>query len=228
MGLWVDRSNAIAKKTNMHKCYGDPQQRTGCWKYVDKDGNAVCKSGYDRDGNKPLVERTAIVDGELQLKRSHPKMHNFNPAFIVALRCNMDIKVVLSGLHAYSLIFYITDYASKPQHSSGVTEDLIKAGIRKYEREVEKARSEGDEQRLEWLLTSRALVIRCLTALNSKVQTSAAETVSYLLHKPMLYKSHDIANVKFSQMLSRIERACSSDKACHNMTTTQPMATVKT
>ena len=204
---WVDRSRAIASKVQIHKCYGDPDARTGCFTLNDADGTPVCKAGFDENGDKPLVPATTLTaDGELQLKRSHPRLNHYNPAMSVALRCNMDIKVILSGLHALSLIFYISDYATKPQHSTGVTEDLIKAGLRKYATALDKAQDEGDHERAAWMLESRALVIRCLTALNSKIQTSAAEAVTFLLDEPMLYKSHEVANVKFSGMLWYIDQ----------------------
>jgi hypothetical protein len=103
--IWVDRCNKLAEKTQVHSCYGDPDKRTGCYTITDSDNNPVCKSGFDEDGNKPLIPATGMTDkGELQLKRSHPRVNNYNPAMIAVLRSNMDIKIVLSGLHAYSLI----------------------------------------------------------------------------------------------------------------------------
>jgi hypothetical protein len=88
--LWIDRCNSLAAKPQRHKCYGDPAERTGCWTITDKDNNPVCKSGFDQDGNKPLVFATNITaEGELELRRSHPKINNFNPAMIAVLRCNM-------------------------------------------------------------------------------------------------------------------------------------------
>jgi hypothetical protein len=39
--LWIDRCNSLAAKTQTHKCYGDPAERTGCWTITDKDNNPV-------------------------------------------------------------------------------------------------------------------------------------------------------------------------------------------
>jgi hypothetical protein len=83
--------------------------------------------------------------------------------------------------------------------------------MRKYVAAVTKANEDGEHQRAAWLQESRALVIRCLTSLNSKIQNGAPEAVSFLFDKPMLYKSHDIANVRFSPMLWHIERQFTSN-----------------
>ena len=58
---------------------------------------------------------------------------------------------------------------------------------------------------MAWLNESRSLVIRCLTSLNSKIQTGAPECVSFHLNKPMLYKSHEVANLKFNQILWNVD-----------------------
>jgi hypothetical protein len=69
------------------------------------------------------------------------------------------------------------------------------------------AEADDDHQKVTWLQESRALVIRCLTTLNSKIQTGAPECVSFHLNKPMLYKSHDVANLKFNGILWQVDKA---------------------
>ena len=73
-------AQAIAYVANMH------EHRPTCY----KNGKLVCRFGYPQE----LVPRT-LIDNEtyvLHILRNHEWINGYNPATMIALRCNMDIK----------------------------------------------------------------------------------------------------------------------------------------
>ncbi|PBK79447.1 hypothetical protein ARMGADRAFT_950809, partial [Armillaria gallica] len=53
--------------------------------------------------------------GELCLCCLNSLVNNFNDTIIHAVRCNMDIKFIGSGVSAKAILYYITDYITKSQ-----------------------------------------------------------------------------------------------------------------
>jgi hypothetical protein len=98
-------SNLIAINRNMHS------HNPTCYKY-SRGKRGKCRFGAPW----PLHEISTInEDGILQLKRSHPAINNWNPIIAATMRCNHDISFIPTNAKFLSLMYYITDYATKQE-----------------------------------------------------------------------------------------------------------------
>jgi hypothetical protein len=62
----------------------------------------------------PLEEETHFTnEGLLRHRRNHPMVNSYNQALSIALRHNHDITMICSKSHSLSMLFYLTNYATK-------------------------------------------------------------------------------------------------------------------
>jgi hypothetical protein len=90
-----------------------------CVKYSMKD---IAKIGLQEYKRQPcrfkapwkLVPETHYTqDGILQVKRNHQMVNRYNKSMAIALRHNHDISMILSKKQGLSLVYYMTNYATK-------------------------------------------------------------------------------------------------------------------
>jgi hypothetical protein len=201
----IDDVEILALCVNSHRC------NPGCFKKKTKP--LVCRYGYGPGGRQQLVLKTHLdADGKLVLKRTHATLNNFHDCMLIALRCNVDVKVILSGVHSRSLIFYITAYTSKSQLSIQSRRDLLLACLSKNEaRYCEILGDDSPHQHRDaHREKARIMTINCLNKFTSAVELGAALVLTHLLGLPNHYSSHTIAHVMFNQAVSFVEHAYGS------------------
>lgn len=100
-------ANCVARKKQVHSTY----YSAICFKYrlrgADKNG---CRFGMPRD----LVSKSKVDDlGVIHLARNHAWVTPWNLAIASCIRSNHDISWVLTVSKSLSLLYYITNYATK-------------------------------------------------------------------------------------------------------------------
>jgi hypothetical protein len=62
----------------------------------------------------PLEEKTHFTaEGLLRYQRNHRMVNGYNQAMAIGLRHNHDISMIISKTHSLSMVYYITNYATK-------------------------------------------------------------------------------------------------------------------
>ncbi|CAF4254443.1 unnamed protein product, partial [Adineta steineri] len=140
---------------------------------------------------KELHDTTTIniETGEILMRRAHPMMNNFNEWFLLACRCNMDIKFIWSGADTKALVYYISDYITKKNLSFHDTNSLIYQAVEKFEK------NQDNISYSDAVDKSRRLILRCFNTLASKQEISAVQVASYVMGWPDHYTSHTFVNI---------------------------------
>jgi Helitron helicase-like domain at N-terminus len=105
-------SNAVARKKQVHS----KRHLATCFKYQRSGlGKNACRFGMPRD-----LEPVSRVDGlgVVHLARNHGWINPWNPAIASCIRSNQDISWILIVSGYLSLIYYITNYATKDDVST--------------------------------------------------------------------------------------------------------------
>ena len=124
-------SNAVASSKQMHS----PNHNATCFKYHQRGkGKGVCRFGMPRE-----LLSTSKIDtlGVIHLARNHPWINPWNPAIASYIRSNHDLSWIPTIAKSLSLVYYLTNYATKDDLSP--QQILIKAALLK--RTIEKAKS---------------------------------------------------------------------------------------
>jgi hypothetical protein len=109
-------SDEFEKEANF--CAGSTQIHTHtatCLKY------AIGRPAKDRNLCRfkapwPLVPETSIdKDGVLHIRRGHPTVNRWNKAMAVGLRHNQDISFIGTQTRTFSIMYYVTNYATKSE-----------------------------------------------------------------------------------------------------------------
>ena len=82
-----------------------------CYKY-SSSGNKTCCFNLDENNVMPFTSFDEEV-GSVVMRHLDGMVNNYNPSIALATRCNGDIKFMMSGDAAKSVLFYITDYITK-------------------------------------------------------------------------------------------------------------------
>ncbi|CAF1224176.1 unnamed protein product [Rotaria sordida] len=140
---------------------------------------------------KELHDTTTIntETGEILMRCAHPMMNNFNEWFLLACRCNMDIKFIWSGADTKVLIYYISDYITKKNLSFHDTNSLIYQAVEKFEK------NKNNISYTDALDKSRRLILRCFNKLASQQEISSVQVASYLMEWSDHYTSHTFVNI---------------------------------
>lgn len=165
-----------------------------CYKYDPHQ----CR--FELGENKELRPIT-VVDpetGEIRLQCLHGLVNNFNETILTALRCNMDIKYIGSGVSAKAVVFYITDYITKSQLHAHVAYAALELAYKKLGET-----SPGDDS-----ITIRAkrLLQHCAYLLISHQEMSAQQVVSYLMDFEDHFTSHRYVNIFWTSFEHFINR----------------------
>ena len=115
---FIDDVNKLVKVANTHSC------RATCYKYRKTQ---ECRFDYPRE----LVPKSRIEGNVIKLKRTNEMINNYNPFLMTCVRCNHDIKFILSGKDGKNIAFYVTNYATKSQLSTHNMVPLIAASKKK-------------------------------------------------------------------------------------------------
>ncbi|KAH9895270.1 hypothetical protein C8Q73DRAFT_614790, partial [Cubamyces lactineus] len=136
------------------------------------------------DGSTCAQTHLDEESGAVVLRRLHPRIASYNDLVVYLMRCNMDIKFIGSGEAAKALIYYITDYITKPSlpiHVGlGALSYAIQRTNEKYPR-LEEAIGAGSSKGALTLTVNRMI---------SRQELSQQQVMSYLVGGGDVYSSH--------------------------------------
>ena len=172
-----------------------------CYKYW-KGPPEPKECRFELDTNN-IVLRTTVDDttGDITYQHLDGLINNFNSVIIQALRCNMDIKFIGSGVSAKAILYYITDYIAKNQLKSHVAYTLLEAAIRKIE---------ALENSTSVTKRGKQLLQKCAHALVSQQELSSQQVASYLLDLDDHYTSHAFKPLYWTAFESYVNKQCPS------------------
>ncbi|KAH9850104.1 hypothetical protein C2E23DRAFT_712060, partial [Lenzites betulinus] len=140
------------------------------------DGSTVPKTFIDEES------------GGIVLRRLHPRIANYNDLVIFLIKSNMEIKFIGSGEAAKALLYYITDYITKPSLPMHVGLGALSYAIqRTNEKFPHLLASSGDSSGAP--ATAGALTMT-VNRMLSRQEISHQQVMSYLVGGGDVYSSH--------------------------------------
>ncbi|PVH91577.1 hypothetical protein DM02DRAFT_663849 [Periconia macrospinosa] len=133
-----------------------------------------------------LVERTSFTeDGALRIRRSHSMVNRWNKAMAVGLRHNHDISSIATQCKTMSIIYYVTNYATKVEdpvwkRAAAAAELLAPLGTVTMENPTDPARGhvEDDDGRQS---KTRQFLMKVANRVFTERPVSQVEVVAHLL-----------------------------------------------
>jgi hypothetical protein len=176
----VDDSNTVARKKQLHSKH----HLSTCFKYQRSgSGKSSCRFGMPRE----LVPTSTIDEfGIIHLVRSHPWVNPWNPALASCLRSNHDISWIPTVSKSLSLIYYITNYATKDDVSPW--QIIAKAALLKQS--IERAKTADPPTATDLRLQEKGttnFALRCFNTLAHDREVSGIQVASTLLQLPFYY-----------------------------------------
>lgn len=173
-------SNCVARKTQVHSKH----HLATCFKYRQTGpGKNACRFGMPRD----LVPVPKIDEfGLIHLARNHAWINPWNPAIASCVRSNHDISWIPTVSKSLSLIYYITNYATKDDVSPW--QMVAKAALLKQS--IEKAKVAEPPTAIDLRLREKGVknfALRCFNALSHDREISGVQVASVLLQLPTYY-----------------------------------------
>lgn len=176
-----------------------------CWKYL--------KVGQPRDDSHCRLRMNGVTraettlddeTGSILLRRLHPRIASYNPVLIFLLQCNNDIKFIGSGEAAKALLYYITDYVTKPSLTAHVglaaLSHAIQTTTKKYP-DISDNHIASD--------VSRRALTSTVNYMMSRREISHQQVMSYLVGGGDYYTSHSYAILHwggFSKLVDKYEK----------------------
>ncbi|KAJ7842470.1 hypothetical protein B0H14DRAFT_2297674, partial [Mycena olivaceomarginata] len=136
--------------------------------------------------------------GEIHLRCLDGLVNNFNATIIEAVRNNMDIKFVGSGVSAKGILYYITDYITKSQLKTHVAFAMLELAVKKLK--------DFDPQEDEMTTRAKKLLQKCAYAMISQQELSAQQVALYLLDFEDHFTSHSYRNFYWTSFENFINR----------------------
>jgi hypothetical protein len=173
-------SNCVARRMQVHS----KNHLTTCFKYRQTGSRKnACRFGMPRD----LVPTSTVDEfGLIHLARSHAWINPWNPAIASCVRYNQDISWIPTISKSLSLIYYITNYATKDDVSPW--QIIAKAALLKQS--IEKAKVAEPPTATDLRLREKGVnnfALRCFNALSHDREISGVQVASVLLQLPTYY-----------------------------------------
>jgi hypothetical protein len=180
--LFAD-SNAVAHKKQMHSS----NHTATCFKYSHSNpGKKTCRFGMPRE----LVPVSNVDEfGVTHLARNHGWVNAWNPAIATCIRSNHDVSWIPTMAKTLSLVYYITNYATKDDISPA--QILLKAALLK--RSIEGAKAALDPNEADLRIKNKDMdqfALRSFNTLSHDQEISAVQIASSLLQKPNHYTNN--------------------------------------
>ncbi|EIW53407.1 uncharacterized protein TRAVEDRAFT_133805, partial [Trametes versicolor FP-101664 SS1] len=126
--------------------------------------------------------------GGVVLRRLHPRIASYNDLVIFLLQCNMDIKFIGSGEAAKALLYYVTDYITKPSLPMHVGLSALSYAI---QRTNEKFPTKvGQITAIDAPDRARGALTLTVNRMMSRQEISHQQVMSYLVGGGDVYRSH--------------------------------------
>ncbi|KDQ16320.1 hypothetical protein BOTBODRAFT_72433, partial [Botryobasidium botryosum FD-172 SS1] len=189
-----------ARQADLHhlvkKCQTHTHKET-CWKHCKVDEVKTCRFGLDPSNTTPET----IIDmetGEITLQHLEGMINNYCEVILEAVRCNVDIKPVLSGAVAKALSFYFTDYITKSTLKSHIAYQALETAVKKM--------GELDLKLEDKIVHVKRLLQKCANAMISQQELAGAEVASHLLGLEDHFTSHTFNNLYWTSFEHAIEK----------------------
>jgi hypothetical protein len=134
-------------------------------------------------------------------KRTFSFFNNWCPAILQCLHANLDIKLLTNSLHTKDLVWYITNYLTKKQHTSTNISALL---AKTYVNHCAQTKLSPDLKGI-----NKKLIQQCGNTLSCKQELSAPEVISYLMGWGDRYISHPFETIQWYPLLKLIKKAYS-------------------
>jgi len=167
-----EQERKLARAVQLHSC-----SVTTCLKIVK--GRLQCKRRAPFQLSK---DDWIDVDGQWGPKRFCEFLNNWNPTIMRTLRGNHDVKLIMSGADTKTLVWYVTNYATKKQQQSSNVSTLLARRIEHHKR--------LERREMDVVKINKRLIQRCANALTTDHEFSAPEIISYLMGWGDRFQSH--------------------------------------
>jgi hypothetical protein len=142
-----------------------------------------------------LVEKTAFVDGVLEIRRNHSMVNRWNKAIAVGLRHNHDFSFIATQRRTMAIVYYVTNYATKIEDpawkrvaaAAEFLQVLDKSGT---ERPAETTASRGEDDCIQ--NRTRQFLMRVANRIFTERPLSQVEVVAHLLGYKMEFTNSDV------------------------------------
>jgi hypothetical protein len=136
---------------------------------------------------RDILERSKVDDyGIVYLARNHAWVNPWNPAIASCIRSNHDISWIPTMSKSLSLLYYITNYATKDDVSPG--QIVAKAALLKQA--IDRAKSASAPRQVDMRLRERGMdkfALRCFNSLSQDREVSGVQVASTILQLPSYY-----------------------------------------
>ncbi|KAJ8481663.1 hypothetical protein ONZ51_g5834 [Trametes cubensis] len=161
-----------------------------CFKYVPNGTvptstahrNALCRMRID--GSTCAQTHLDEESGAVILRRLHPRIASYNDLVVYLMRCNMDIKFIGSGEAAKALLYYITDYITKPSLPIHVGLGALSYAIQRTNEKFPQIKETVG------VGSSRGALTLTVNRMISRQELSQQQVMSYLVGGGDVYSSH--------------------------------------
>jgi hypothetical protein len=182
-------SNSVARSKQLHST----RHTATCFKYRHSGlANNTCRFGMPRD----LLESSQVDEhGIVHLARNHAWVNPWNPSIASCIRSNHDISWIPTVSKSLSLLYYITNYATKDDVSP--SQIVTKAALLKQA--IDRASSTPAPSLADVRLRQKGMdkfALRCFNSLAQDREVSGVQVASTLLQLPSYYT----LNYNFSRL----------------------------
>jgi hypothetical protein len=173
-------SNRVARTKQLHS----KRHTATCFKYrPQRSNNNVCRFGMPRE----LLDASKVDEhGIIHLARNHAWVNPWNPSIASCIRSNHDISWIPTVSKLLSLLYYITNYATKDDVSP--CHMVTKAALLKQM--IERASAAPAPTTADSRLRQTGMdkfALRCFNSLSQDREMSGVQVASTLLQLPSYY-----------------------------------------
>ncbi|KAI9057840.1 hypothetical protein FKP32DRAFT_1543094, partial [Trametes sanguinea] len=136
------------------------------------------------DGSTCAVTHVEEETGSVILRRLHPRIASYNDLTMFLMQCNMDVKFIGSGEAAKALLYYVTDYITKPSLPVHVGLGALSYAIQKANEKFPGASTDAAPRETRGALTLT------VNRMMSRQEISHQQVMSYLVGGGDVYCSH--------------------------------------
>jgi hypothetical protein len=210
-------SNYVARRKQVHSRH----HSATFFKYRQKGiGKDSCRFSMPRD----LVPESKVDElGVINLALNHAWINPWNPTIASCIRLNHDISWIPTVSRSLSLLYYITNYATKDNISPW--QMVSKAALLKQS--IDSAKSTESPTAVDLRLREKGMhsfALRCFNALSHDREVSGAQVASTLLQLPTYYT----INYNFMRVnlwwLRQYVRAIIQPDSAQSSSSSNPMA----